>query len=76
MNAFLSLIGAFLDAFGRAFLDWLRDKRFEAALSELGAARERERVSDEVLKASQKAGEIVASRDTDVAASRLRNGEF
>ena len=76
MSVVFSLLGAFFDAFGRAFLDWLRERRLESAMVEIGASRERKRLSDEVVQASKVAGEIVAGRDDGVGARRLRDGEF
>lgn len=76
MSVVLAFLGALYDAIARGVLTWLRDRRSEQGQRDLGAARERERISDEVRAASSRAGEIVAGRDDGVGTRRLRNGEF
>jgi hypothetical protein len=77
VNAFLAIFGAFLKGFGDVFLGWLRDRRAEQAYQDLGASKERERISDEVASAQRRASDVVARRDDDgLGARRLQDGQF
>lgn len=66
------LAEAFLKAFGDTLLDWLAQKRAEAAQRDLGAARERERQKDATIDNLDKAGRARVALDDPGSGRRQR----
>jgi hypothetical protein len=70
-----AILGAFLAALVRGFLDYLGERRKEEALREFGAAQERARASVEINHAEARMREANALRRDDSAVlDRLRDG--